>query len=247
MNDAAKGERTVTRRILVVAVIFVFLLILGGVTVMQLNRRPPQPTQATGREVELPAPRLESTTSLEQALHQRRSMRSYGDAPLPLEELAQLLWAAQGITHPAGYRTAASAGALYPLEVVVATGNVSDLPAGVYRYNPHQHTLRLVREGDIRKELGRAAAGQEWIADGAAVIALAAVYERTTGRYGQRGRQYVHMETGIAYQNVHLQAVALGLGTVFVGAFDDDSIHAILQLTDEERPLCLMPIGRPGS
>ena len=214
---------------------------------MQLNRHQLQPTQATGSEVKLPPPRLESAFSLEQALYQRRSIRSYSDAPLTLEELAQLLWAAQGITHPDGYRTAASAGALYPLEVLVAAGNVADLAAGVYRYNPQRHTLVLVSEGDQRAELSAAALSQDSVADGAAVIVLAGVYERTTGRYGERGRQYVHMETGIAYQNVHLQAVALGLGTVFVGSFDDDSIHAVLQLTAEERPLCLMPVGRPES
>lgn len=212
---------------------------------LQFNRRPPQPSPVTDREIELPAPRRDSSFSLEQALYQRRSIRSYSDAPLSLDDLAQLLWAAQGITDPAGYRTAASAGALYPLEVLVAAGNVTDLAAGVYRYDPHRHVLVLIEEGDRRAALRQAALDQEAVAGGAAVIALAAVYERTTGRYGDRGRQYVHMEIGIAYQNVHLQAVALGLGTVFIGAFDDDRVHAVLGLTAEERPLCLMPLGWP--
>jgi SagB-type dehydrogenase family enzyme len=183
--------------------------------------------------------------SVEQALHERRSLRDYRDAPLTLDELSQLLWAAQGLTHPAGWRTAASAGALYPLELLAAVGQVDGLAAGVYRYSPEHHSLTLIRTGDQRAALSVAALGQESVAQGAVVLALAGVYERTSGRYGQRAQQYVHMEVGIASQNIHLQAVSLGLGTVFIGAFQDDRVQTILGLAADERPLCLMPIGRP--
>jgi SagB-type dehydrogenase family enzyme len=203
------------------------------------------PVQKTDAAIDLPPPRLEGTMSVEQALHQRRSLRDYHDAPLSLNELSQLLWAAQGVTHPAGWRTAASAGALYPLELLAIVDQVDGLEAGVYRYSPEHHSLTLIRTGDQRAALSAAALGQESVAQGAVVLALAGVYERTSSRYGQRGQQYVHIEVGIASQNIHLQAVSLGLGTVFIGAFDDDRVQTILGLAADEQPLCLMPIGRP--
>lgn len=196
--------------------------------------------------VKLPAPRLESAVSVEAALSGRRSLREFSSAgPLSLDEVSQLLWAAQGIAHPEGLRTAPSAGALYPLEVYVATGRVTGLPAGVYRYRPRGHELHKVADGDRRHELARAALEQECIRDGAAVFVLAAVYERTMRKYGERGVRYVHVEVGHAAQNVYLQAEALGLGTVLVGAFRDEAVAKILALRAGERPLALMPVGRP--
>jgi SagB-type dehydrogenase family enzyme len=159
--------------------------------------------------------------------------------------LAQLLWAAQGITGPEGLRTAPSAGALYPLEVDVAIGEVGGLPSGIYRYSPDRHELVLVKEGDRRRELRAAALGQDYVEAGAAVITLAAVYGRTTEKYGERGIRYVHMEVGHAAENVWLQATALGLGAVAVGAFDDGPVKRILGLARDEEPLCLIPVGHP--
>ncbi len=192
----------------------------------------------------LPEPRRSGSWSVEGALGERRSVREYAPTPLTRAELGQLLWAAQGITGPDGGRPAPSAGALYPLEVYVAAGAVEDLPSGVYRYEPRRHALALVAEGDRRAGLAAAALGQECVEEGAAVIALAAVYRRTTGKYGERGTRYVHMEVGHAAQNVYLQAVALGLGTVVVGAFDDRDVKRVLGMGAREEPLCLMPVGR---
>ena len=194
--------------------------------------------------VELPRPTLSSEQSLESALKERRSVREYSHRPLTRSELAQLLWAAQGITGPDGLRTAPSAGALYPLEVSVVVGRVDGLPSGIYRYKAERHELVLVEEGDRRGELRAAALGQEYVEAGAAVIALAAVHARTTEKYGKRGIRYVHMEVGHAAQSVWLQATALGLGTVVVGAFDDAPVKRILGLARDEEPLCLMPVGR---
>lgn len=170
---------------------------------------------------QLPRPTLDGTRPVERALHERRSVREYTGASLTLAELAQLLWAAQGVTTPDGLRTAPSAGALYPLEVSVAVGEVDGLPGGVYRYEPPGHALALVAAGDPRTEVARAALDQECVAAAAAVIAFAADYGRTTGKYGERGRRYVHMEVGHAAQNVCLQAVAAGLGAVVVCASGD--------------------------
>jgi SagB-type dehydrogenase family enzyme len=158
--------------------------------------------------------------------------------------VSKLLWAAQGLTHGEGLRSAPSAGALYPLFVYLLTGEVESLPTGIYKYRPEPHDLVSLTQGDRRKALSTSALNQEWIEDAAAVIAMTAVYERTTGKYGRRGRRYVHMEVGHAAQNVYLQATALGLGTVLVAAFDDDQVQKVLGIPSKERPLGLMPVGQ---
>lgn len=196
-------------------------------------------------DIALPPPSHSSRISLETAIQQRRSLREYLDLPVTLTDVSQLLWAAQGTTNTHGYRTAPSAGALYPLEVYLVAGHVTDLPVGVYKYRPYTHTLVNIAGGDLRSELASAALGQSPVRDGAIVLVLAAVYKRTTAKYGRRGVQYVHMEVGHVAQNVYLQAGSLELGTVFIGAFSDDSVKDVLQMPDTERPLGIMPIGRP--
>jgi len=194
--------------------------------------------------VVLPDPRLSGDVSVEEALTARRSVREYAPEPITLEEASQLLWAAQGVTADWGGRTAPSAGALYPLEVYVLSLAVDGLPAGVYRYIPNGHQLALISAGDIPAALKRACPGQPWTGDAAVVLAIAAVYERTTGKYGERGVRYVHMEAGHAAQNVCLQAVALGLGVVTVGAFEDDAVAELLRCGEQETPIYLLPLGR---
>ncbi|MBU4225013.1 MAG: SagB/ThcOx family dehydrogenase [Chloroflexi bacterium] len=186
----------------------------------------------------------DSETSVEKALLERRSLREYGREPLTLAEISQLLWAAQGITHPAGLRTAPSAGALYPLEIYLLAGNITDLHAAIYRYKPESHALSLIAEGDQRPALCQAALGQSAVQDAAAVIVIAAIYERTTVKYGERGVSYVHMEVGSAAQNLYLQATSLNLGTVFIGAFHEDEVKKVLHMAGDEQPLGLMPVGR---
>ncbi|MDI6715423.1 MAG: SagB/ThcOx family dehydrogenase [Actinomycetota bacterium] len=195
--------------------------------------------------VRLPEPRYRSSISVEEAILRRRSIRRYKDEPLALEEVSQLLWAAQGITEPyKGLRAAPSAGALYPLETYLVAGNVNSLPAGVYKYRPFGHDLIKTLDGDIRTKLAIAAINQTKIKKAAASIVFSAVYERTVSKYGNRGIRYVHMDLGLAAENVYLQAVSLGLGTLAVGAFDDLSVKVILDMPQEEYPLCIMPIGR---
>jgi SagB-type dehydrogenase family enzyme len=203
------------------------------------------------QHVRLPAPRLEGSVSVEAALQARQSVRDFTDASLTIEELGQVLWAAQGINRreiewgaPPG-RTAPSAGALYPLELYVVVGSVEGLPVGVYRYRPEEHDLAVVGVGDHRSQLANVAVRQTWMRDAAVMIVIAGVYARTTGKYGERGRKYVHMEVGHAAQNVYVQAAALGLGTTFVGAFQDNQVKRILGLPAAEHPLGLMPLGRP--
>jgi SagB-type dehydrogenase family enzyme len=194
--------------------------------------------------IKLPHPEYSSNISIENALFERRSIRNYKDEPLTLAEVSQLLWAAQGITNERGFRTSPSAGALYPLELYVVIGNVEGISEGIYRYNPEEHELIRIVNGDKRAELCDAALGQSWIKEGAISIVFSAVYERTTKKYGGRGIRYVHMELGHAAQNVYLQAVSLNLGTTVVGAFNDEEVKKIIKMADEEHPLYIMPVGR---
>ncbi|ASJ02671.1 nitroreductase [Thermococcus profundus] len=197
---------------------------------------------ASGEEIALPKPRFKGEMIVEEAILRRRSMRDYLPEPLKLEELSQLLWAAQGITSPDGKRAAPSAGATYPFEVFVVAGNVEGLEPGIYKYNPQRHSLMFIKRGDYRDDLERAALDQDWVGNAAVDIVLVAFYGRATEVYGERGVRYVHMEAGHIGENIYLQATALGLGTVAVGAFDDERVSEILGT--EGRPLYIFPVGR---
>lgn len=199
-----------------------------------------------GVRIPLSAPETGAGMSVETALRSRRSIRDFDSKPLSLARVSQMVWAAQGTTRPEGYRTAPSAGALYPLDLYLLAGAVTGLSPGVYLYHPRQHELESIAPGDRRRELSDAALTQGWISKAAAVIVLAAVFSRTTMKYGERGHRYVHMEAGHAGQNVYLQATLLGLGTTTVGAFHDERVKTVLELPEEAQPLCLLPIGFPG-
>lgn len=188
----------------------------------------------------LPIPETASTVSLETAIAQRRSVRSFKDAPLTDEQISQLLWAAQGVTDQRrGFRAAPSAGATFPLETYLVTAE------GLFHYLPDQHALAEVKRGDFRKQLADAALGQDCVREAPASIVFTAVPRRTTARYGERGMMYIHMEAGHAAQNVHLQAVALGLGSVPVGAFDEAKVEEILGCAGREKALYIIPVGQP--
>ncbi|MBW6515997.1 MAG: SagB/ThcOx family dehydrogenase [Candidatus Cloacimonetes bacterium] len=199
---------------------------------------------SSGEIINLPEPALDSDHSIEQALQNRRSVRRYSDNPVDLQAVSQILWSAQGITHEdRGYKTAPSAGATFPLEIYAAVGNVEGLSAGLYHYVPDNHHLVKIHNQDLRAELSSAALRQTSIRDGAFVVIIAAIFERTTGRYGERGIKYVHMEVGHVGQNIHLQAESLGLGTVVIGAFNDEEMKRVLDLPPDQIPLYLMPLG----
>ena len=195
--------------------------------------------------IALPEPIAHEGLTLAEALHKRRSVRDYAKRSMTLAQAGYLLWAAQGTNDPTGLRTAPSAGALYPLELILVAGDVTGLASGVYRYRLQQHALELIASGDYRNRLANAALGQAWIAHSAAVLVVTAVYERTTRKYGYRGKRYVHIEVGHAAQNALLQAAALDLGAAVVGAFDDAAIVRLLELPPSEHPLYLLPVGWP--
>lgn len=215
--------------------------------------------QTETKMISLPAPKTDSHFSVERSLNTRRSVRSLKDEQLSLSVLAQLAWAAQGVTQKSdappgwswgvwqgGRRTAPSAGAMYPLELYIVAGNIGGLEPGIYKYKPQNHQLALVKSGDHRSKLARAASGQEWMTNAPCIFVAGAVYSRTEAKYGQRASRYVHIEVGHAVENICLQAVALELGTTMVGAFRDADVKEVLGMPKEEDPLAIVPVGKPA-
>lgn len=189
--------------------------------------------------VALPDPRSQGERSFEAILSSRRSVREFTDEPLTDSDISQLLWATQGVTNPAGLRTAPSAGALYPLEVYIARSS------GLDRFEPARHELTRCNDKDLRPVIHKAALGQDALIQAPVIFVITAVYARTRAKYGDRATRYVHMEAGHAAQNLLLQAVALDLGGVPMGAFNDDRLSKVLGLPNNEAPLYVIPIGHP--
>jgi SagB-type dehydrogenase family enzyme len=194
--------------------------------------------ESSDQEVRLPPPQEKGPLALEEALAARRSVRSFRGTALTPEQLGQLLWSAQGISDPArGFRTAPSAGALYPLEVYAVTAE------GVFQYVPMHHAIRKVKGGDLRGELAAAALGQRCVVEAPMAIVITGVYGRTVRKYGERARRYVDLEAGCVAENVFLQATALGLGSVAVGGFEDRKVREVLGCAAEEEPILIIPVG----
>jgi SagB-type dehydrogenase family enzyme len=210
-----------------------------------LFKETPQPKE---NRITLPDPVRTSACAVEQALQGRRSIRSFTDSSLTLQELSQILWAAYGISGSVGsrgLRTAPSAGACYPLDIYVLAGRVDGLAQGIYKYVPETHSLVLAAPGDFRARVCEAAHQQEMIEAAPASIVYTAVFDRITKRYGARGKErYVYMDLGHSAQNVYLQAYSLHLGTCAIGAFDDEKLKKALPVPGIETPLYIMPIGR---
>ena len=204
---------------------------------------------AISKAIKLPQPIKKGAISLEEAISRRRSVRDFLSQPLSLSQVSQLLWAGQGITNSTQHlRAAASAGATYPLEIFVVCGgsSVEGLADGVYHYDIDSHSLAIHYKGDVRPRLAQVALRQECIHQAPLDIVICAQYERTLPRYGSRGVRYVHMEAGHASQNIYLEAAALGLATVAIGAFNDEQVREALSLPKQYQPLYIMPVGKPA-
>jgi SagB-type dehydrogenase family enzyme len=194
----------------------------------------------------LPQPERFGDVSVEEAIYSRRSVRSFRNEPLTLAQISQLVWSAQGVTDRGrGYRTAPSAGALFPLEIYIVIGNAQALAPGIYRYEPASHSLRLTVSGDQRGKLAESAYDQKQIKEAPVVMAIVADFDKTKPKYGPKAARFVHMEAGHAGQNICLQAVSLGLATVPVGGFYDVNTKEALHLPSPQDPLYLFPIGFP--
>ncbi|HET6440526.1 MAG TPA: SagB/ThcOx family dehydrogenase [Anaeromyxobacter sp.] len=195
-----------------------------------------------GAAVPLPKPRTRGTVSVEAALQQRRSLRAPAQTPLTLAEVGQLCWAAQGVTDDHGHRTAPSAHAAYPLAVYLLSGEVRDLPPGLYRYLPATHALEPVRAGDLRHDFEQRGVGQGWIAKAPALFVITGTLARM-GSMGDRGAQFMAVEAGLAAQGLFLQAEALGLGGTYVGGFRPRESREVLGLPEGEEVLGVLPVG----
>jgi len=197
--------------------------------------------------IKLPEPQTSGGISVEKAISQRRSVRNFSDKPLNLDQISQLLWAAQGITGPEGEKRAApSAGALYPMELYVVTGaDLKDLEKGVYHYITEGHKIERVKAKDLRANLSTAALNQEWVEEAPLSIVITGVYERTTRKYTHHGERYVHIEAGHIAQNLALQAESLGLAMVTVGAFQSKQVQKVLDIPEDHQPLYIIPMGYP--
>jgi SagB-type dehydrogenase family enzyme len=236
---------------------FALILATSGFAQESITKKSKQSPEA--EIIQLPAPQLDSRISVEKAISLRRSVRDYVDVPLSISEISQILWAAQGFTQErkepprmwnpkyewqGGLRTAPSAGALYPMEIYLLAGNVEGLAKGVYKFIPKNHSLKRITSVDKRTDLCNAALKQPSIEKAAAVIVMAGVYERTSFKYGERAERYVHIEAGSIAENVYLQGLTLGIGTVIIGAFNDKDVKNVLGLPEDENPLVIMPLGQ---
>jgi SagB-type dehydrogenase family enzyme len=221
--------------VLMVLLAVIVLLPSGCVSVVEL---PP------GGDVVLPEPQKNSGTSIEEALLGRKSVRSFSDKEVTLEQIGQLCWAAQGITHGTG-RTAPSAGAIYPLTLYVVTGRVSgqNVSGSVYRYDPQNHKLIRIMDGDRRLALSSAAMGQASVKQAAVDFVITGKYEMVKAKFGDKGEMFTHLEAGHAAENICLQAVGLNLGVVTVGAFDGAAVSRALSLPEDETTLYIIPVG----
>lgn len=199
-------------------------------------------------QIKLPARKISDEVDVGYALQKRTSCRNYDKKPISLQQLANMLWAGQGAISQSFnmHRTAPSAGATYPLKLMVAVRDkgVEGLDKGIYQYSPEEHSLQKINDMDVTEELVLACFNQEFIKNAGVNMLIAADYKRTEERYASRGERYVYMEAGSATQNISLEAVELGLGTVIVGAFDDEAVQKIFGL-EKWFPLAVMPIGQP--
>jgi SagB-type dehydrogenase family enzyme len=197
-----------------------------------------QETKSTAEIVTLPPPVLESSVSLEKALSERRSVRSYRDQPLTLMDISQILWAAQGITETnRELRTAPSARASYLLKVYLLAGEVTDLSMGMYEYQPRGHKLVRIAAGDMKATLFDAAP-QKPIRNAPAAIVIA-------GLSGKAGNPlWMYLEAGHVSQNIYLEAASRNMGTVAMTGFKSEEVKKALKLPNGEEPIYLMPLGK---
>jgi len=220
------------------------LALAAGLAIWGQAAPPPATVPEAHKTLKLPVPRFDGGAAVEKALMTRRSQRAFSDKPLALSEVSQLCWAAQGITDDKGHRTAPSAMATYPLEVYVLASRVEGLPAGLYRYLPESHELVLLKPGLTSADLVAQGAKQEWIKQAPAVFMLTGVAERANRKKTSKGERFVWVEAGLAAENFFLQAASLGMGSTYVGGFDDEGMKKFLALPAGEEPLAVLPVGR---
>ncbi|MDD3732834.1 MAG: SagB/ThcOx family dehydrogenase [candidate division Zixibacteria bacterium] len=197
-------------------------------------------------KIKLPLPSNEGK-SVERAIRERQSVRLYSSKTVSLEHLAQVLFAAAGLTHTMGeyaLRAAPSGGALYPIETYFIVDKVENLPMGLYHYQVADSSLALLKEGYFNKDIHIAANEQKTVGNSPLTIILTARFARSTRKYADRGYRYIYMEAGAICENIYLEATSLDMGTVAVGAFNDALVNEILEIDGRsEAALLIMPLG----
>lgn len=196
-------------------------------------------------KIELPSFEPTRAMSLDQTLKQRKSVREFQPKSISMGQLSYLLWASTGVQRiEDGYefRTAPSAGALYPIETYIVANNVRTLEAGLYHYSIRSHQLEQLRTDDLRLQIAGAALGQGMCAAAAAVFVWTAIFERCKWKYGQRAYRYIYLDAGHIAENLALAATSLNLGSCEIGALYDAQSNAILGVEDDEESIIYMAV-----
>jgi SagB-type dehydrogenase family enzyme len=200
-------------------------------------------------KLELSPPETAGGARLWDAVRKRRSIRNYRNQPLSEAHLSQLLWATQGITRQEmgfAFRSAPSAGALYPVETYVAVHSVESIDAGIYHYGIQKHELELLNKGDFRDAVARAALDQDMAYSASIVFIWTALFQRSKWKYGQRAYRYIYIDAGHIAQNLALTAVSLGLGSCQIAALYDDEVNSLLGIDGiKESVLYMSSVGHP--
>ncbi|HHT18215.1 MAG: SagB/ThcOx family dehydrogenase [Euryarchaeota archaeon] len=233
----------------------VFLIVYIGYSVFMppvgVKDQPINQSREILATVDLPQVEIASNMSVDQAIQNRRSVRRFSATPLSLKDVSQLLWAAQGITDfERNFRTTPSAGGVFPMEIYLVVGNngVQELEAGIYHYNPFNHTLEMIVRGDMRYNLSQAAHKQKWVNDAPINLIITGNYLKMQNKYSDKNlcTRFVDMEAGHIGQNIYLEAASRGLVTVAIGSFYDDQMISLFKLPANETPLYIYPVGNRG-
>jgi SagB-type dehydrogenase family enzyme len=199
--------------------------------------------------IALPEAETKQRVTLEKVLKERRSVRDFQPEPMTGGELSYLLWASTGIQRTqSGYafRTAPSAGALYPIDTYLVVNNVEGIEQGLYHYAIKYHQLEQLARGDFSRQIAMAALGQAMCAAAAAVFVWSGVFDRCKFKYAQRAYRYVYLDVGHIAENLALAAVSLGLGSCQIGAFYDEPVNEIFEFDGiSESAIYLSAVGRP--
>ena len=204
-------------------------------------------TYPSKKQIQLPLPSQEQALPFVEILKRRRSIRSYSSEPLKIAELSFLLWACTGIQRTQRgheFRTAPSAGALYPIETYLVINNVEGLDEGLYHYNIAAHALEELKIGAHGVEIAQAALDQEICAEAPVVFVWSAIFNRSKWKYKQRAYRYVYLDAGHIVENLALSATSVGLGSCQIGAFFDDEVNRIIEVDGvEESAIYLSVVG----
>ena len=187
--------------------------------------------------IQLPPPQTEIGVPLMQALKLRQSSRSFDIRPLPVQELSNLLWAAEGINRPeSGKRTAPSARNFQEVDVYVA------LPEALYLYEAKTHSLAPVVAEDLRAMTGV----QAFVADAPLNLVYVADLARMGNASEDDKRLYSGTDVGVIVQNVYLYCASQGLAVVVRASIDRAPLAEAMKLRPEQRIILSQTVGYPN-